>query len=82
MAGRPGAICQVSSVLHPEELGVPSKAGLFDSAAALYLPHQRWLAALLLTVKRQRLPDQRLLQLTYLELLDACIELDRQHDLS
>ena len=67
--GQPGAIGQVSIVLNPEHLLVPSKTGLMDSAVAFDLPHQAWLGQLLLLLKGRRHPDERLLQITYLELL-------------
>ena len=69
--GQPGAIGQVSIVLNPEELGQPSKTGLFDSAVAFDLPQQAWIARVLLLVKGRRHPDERLLQVAYLELLAA-----------
>ena len=59
----PGVLGQISVVLHPEDLGTPSKTGLVDSSVALDLPEHQWIGRALLCLKARRAPLQRSLQI-------------------
>jgi len=51
--------------LHPEEMGVPSKTGVFDSSLALDLDRDAPLAAVLTTLAQTRPRDEYLVPLDY-----------------
>ncbi|CAK0796024.1 unnamed protein product [Prorocentrum cordatum] len=66
IGGMPGALGQATIVLHPEDLGAPSKTGLVE---ALDLPEHQWVGHALLKRKERRAPLQRLCPISRGELL-------------
>ncbi|CAK0852634.1 unnamed protein product, partial [Prorocentrum cordatum] len=69
IAGMPWALGQVIIVLHPEDLGTPSKTNAGDSYVALDLPEHQWVGRALRKLRERRAPLQRLLPIAYCELL-------------
>ncbi|CAK0877963.1 unnamed protein product [Prorocentrum cordatum] len=64
----PGVLSQVTTLLHPEDFGAPSKTGLVDSSVALDLPEHQCVGRALLELKDRRSPLQRLFPISYGEL--------------
>ena len=73
-AQRPGQLAHVAVLLHPFELGVPSKNQEFDQSLVLDLPRQRPLAEALLALRAERQGQPRLLEVGALEVRQKLAE--------